>query len=865
MGTLDISTSGLPSTAAAQVVVTGPSGYSRTLTASMTLSALVPGTYSIVASAVTASGNTYAPSPSSQTIAVGAGPGAAANVTYAISTGAIAISVGGLPAGAQPAVTISGPGGYHTVVSASASITGLTPGAYTVSAAPVLNEGDGYGVPAPVTATVAASLTPTIVDVSYALVTGKLAVSVSGLPAGTDAPVQISGPAGYSTTISQGTTLTGLAPGSYSVSASAVTTGLATYAPVPAAQTVGVSASATPAQASVAYSVTSGALQVSVNGLPPLLPASITVSGPGGFAAVVTATQTLSGLAPGTYAVAAQTIVNGGTVYTPAPLSQDVAVASGTTAGAAVVYTGSSIGPNLFIDGMYVTQAVQTYAGGVPLVAGRDGLLRVFVRAGAPNATPPEVRVRAYVGAALVSTFTIPAPGPVPTAVTEGVLSSSWNVVLPGALVQPNLRLLADVDPANAIAEGDESDNAYPVSGSPLPLDVRSVSTLNLRLVPVTQSVNGLTGNVTPGNQSQYLASMRKVYPVAAIDADVRAAYTTNAPVLQANDGNNAWNTILSEISALRTADGSSRYYYGVVKTTYGSGVAGLGYVPGRAAIGWDHLPSGAGVAAHELGHNFGRWHAPCGGAGQVDPAYPYAGGTIGVYGYDAATATLKAPGSADLMGYCSNTWISDYNYVAVLDFRAANPAVVTSGASQRSLLIWGRVSRGQLIIEPVYEIDAPPSLPARRGSHTLDAFDEAGARLFSLSFDGEPIADAPDANDQTFAFAVPVDMLRGRALSRLRFTALGRQVEVRATGRAADRILTARGGEPVASRLPGGAVRVAWTDPAVLGALIRDARTGDILSFARGSGATVRTASAELDVIFSDGVRSERRRLTPR
>ena len=101
----------------------------------------------------------------------------------------------------------------------------------------------------------------------------------------------------------------------------------------------------------------------------------------------------------------------------------------------------------------------------------------------------------------------------------------------------------------------------------------------------------------------------------------------------------------------------------------------GYGYVPGRAAVGWDKLPSASGVAAHELGHNFGRSHAPCGGVASPDPNYPYAGGVTGQWGYDLVAGTLKPPTNTDLMGYCGNTWISDYTYMGVHEPARARPA----------------------------------------------------------------------------------------------------------------------------------------------------------------------------------------------
>jgi hypothetical protein len=113
--------------------------------------------------------------------------------------------------------------------------------------------------------------------------------------------------------------------------------------------------------------------------------------------------------------------------------------------------------------------------------------------------------------------------------------------------------------------------------------------------------VNGLQGNVTAGNTAQYLSDVLKMLPIGGYNTDVRAVYTTTAPVLQSSNGNGAWGTVLCEVLALKSADGSTRYYYGVVQTSYSSGVAGIGYVGGgaRTALGWDRLPSGSGVMAH--------------------------------------------------------------------------------------------------------------------------------------------------------------------------------------------------------------------------------------------------------------------------
>jgi len=66
-------------------------------------------------------------------------------------------------------------------------------------------------------------------------------------------------------------------------------------------------------------------------------------------------------------------------------------------------------------------------------------------------------------------------------------------------------------------------------------------------------------------------------------------------------------------------------------------------------------------LVAHEIGHNHGISHAPC-GVGDSDPQYPHADALLGAQGYDITTgALIDAASTHDLMSYCSPSWSSDY------------------------------------------------------------------------------------------------------------------------------------------------------------------------------------------------------------
>jgi hypothetical protein len=737
---------------------------------------------------------------------------------------------------------------------------GLRPGQYSVEAREVQLTNARYaGTPVTQVVDVTASLTPAVAHVLYALSSGSLQINISGLPAGAAASVNVSGPANYSRTLTEETVLDNLAPGTYQITAQHVVAG-SLFTPAPAQQQVQVAASAESTVANITYVSAGTSLSIQVLGLPGSILASATLTGPNGYSKQIRASEIISGLAAGTYTLAAQAVSASCATYSVTPATQNIVVVAGQGAVATLTYsTGSSA--NLCIEGAYITQSVQTFDNSVPLVAGRNGLLRVFVKASGANTAQPAVRVRFYNSSGtLVNTTTIQAPSAsVPDTQDEGTLGSSWNQTLTGSFLQPGLRLLVDVDPGNTIAEPNETDNMWPANGTPATLDIRTVSTMFVTIVPVVQAARGDTGRVDQNNKANFILPMQRMFPIANIDADIHVPYTFTGPELQSGGGN--WQTLLMELNALRVADATGRMYYGVVRVGYNSGVAGLGYISLPAALGWDHQPSATEVMAHELGHNFGRLHAPCGNPTGVDGQYPYSGANIGVYGYDILSGTAKLPALRDLMSYCDPHWISDYTYRNILNFRAqayppVGSAVQARGSSQRGLLVWGRIEGGRLVLEPGVEVDAPASLPTRGGPHRVEGFGPSGETLFSLSFTGDRVADTDDPNDQSFAFVVPMTQLRGLELNRIRLVALGRQVEQRGAG---------GGAAPAAQRTAPGRVRVTWNPSSARLAMIRDGRTGQILSFDRRGSVDLRTNSDDIEVTLSDGVKSSRARIRPR
>jgi hypothetical protein len=700
---------------------------------------------------------------------------------------------------------------------------------------------------------------------------GNLRVTVLGLPSGTAASVTVSGPNSFNQSLTGTRTFPQITPGSYTVSAASVTANSREYTPNPASQTIVVPAGTGFVNANVFYSAPTGALAINITGLGSGSTAAVTVTGPG-YTQDVPASTILVDLDPGSYTVTARdTVALGGTPHTASPASQAVTVVLHDTVTANVIYSpppadGTPV--NLRVADLYLTQSTQTLSDSIPLVKDRDGYLRVFVVANKSNVTAAAVRVRFFDALGPVDSVTVATGPPVPTVIDESSLSYSWNVPVPGSLIQPNLRIQADVDPAGLVIETNESDNFYP--STPLPMDVRSVPPVDVTFVPVIQMgmppASQIRGNITSANQAQFLAPTQKMHPVSGINVMIHEDYpTATTDTLQALNGNQAWITILGEIDALRIAESSTRYYYGVVRVSYSSGVAGVAYVSnsttgGRAALGWDKPLTAGDIAAHELGHNWGRTHSPCGDPSDLDINYPHSDGKIGSYGLDVAAETLIVRTSKDVMGYCDPKWTGGYTYRGVLNYLLdPSPPIMDahSSAVQPALLVWGYIRNGQPVLQPAFQLNARPSLPHRPGPYALTGHAGDGTTLFSLSFTPDQVADGI-TDQQNFAFAVPLPSARAARLASIRLAGRGRQTVLSTAGPA--RPPAGVGAE--ARRSARGGMVIRWDAGAHPMIMVRDPRTAQVLSFARGGTVELSTFRQDVELNMSNGVRSQIQRM---
>ncbi|MYC89836.1 MAG: hypothetical protein F4X15_00030 [Gemmatimonadetes bacterium] len=407
----------------------------------------------------------------------------------------------------------------------------------------------------------------------------------------------------------------------------------------------------------------------------------------------------------------------------------------------------------------YMTQAVQSVDFPVPLVAGNDGLLRVFVRASqSTTRSLPDVRAHFFLDGTEAHVVDIPAQAAtIPTEFEEGDLARSANAVIPGAVMQPGLEMVVEIDPGGTLDPALGVTGRLPETGR-TEVDVRAIPSFYLTVIPflaesdpdssVLEHTRGLDA------ESELFRHVRSLLPIGGFTVTVREPVLTQTVEL---------GSVLHETEAIRVMEGRGGHYLGLARqTTSLRGVADLGRYSASSIPVSD-------VIAHEIGHNLNLLHAPCGGAGGPDPSFPQRDGSIGAWGFDFLNNALVPPGDPDLMTYCEPRWISGYNFTNMLNHRIAKgaDAAALSAAATLSLLLWGGIDEeGKLFLDPAIVVDAPAVLPSSGGAYRLAGLTADGRELFSLSFEMPVLADVEGRS--SFVYALPVEAAWSDALESI-------------------------------------------------------------------------------------------------
>lgn len=355
------------------------------------------------------------------------------------------------------------------------------------------------------------------------------------------------------------------------------------------------------------------------------------------------------------------------------------------------------------------------------------------------------------------------------TAADEGVLGTSYNAVIPAEHIVAGTELVVVADAEETIPRAAGSRTRFPETGT-MPLNVIDVPPFKLTVVPVLNAANpdssifAWTDSIA--DDSPQVGLFRYSFPFAEFSATTRDSYVTS---LDLTDEDNTWPLVL-ELEVVYQADEATGYWYAVADSEEGY-VRGIARLNGWVSFGkpWDT------ELAHEVGHTLDLKHAPCGGAGGVEPDFPYSNGSIGMWGYDFRDGSVVSPNSRrDIMGYCyEKGWLSDYYYEKVIRVREekegseARARLAGTGPKSQMLVLWGGVLGDELRIEPVHSMHTTAKLPDQPGPYRLEGVTDEGGIEFSLSF--TPGED--QYGNKYFFFTIPIEDDWAGALERIVLT----------------------------------------------------------------------------------------------
>ncbi|MED5464359.1 MAG: EGF domain-containing protein, partial [Myxococcota bacterium] len=347
----------------------------------------------------------------------------------------------------------------------------------------------------------------------------------------------------------------------------------------------------------------------------------------------------------------------------------------------------------------------------VDRIAGKPGVLRVFLKHNLPDSPKVGVQLNLFDGEQLLTSLRRTVV--LRDAAHEDADSSDFPVLFelldPAWLVE-GASFSVEVDPEDEITETDEDNNRHPTGDETSAFGFVEAPGLKIKLIG-TRSSHGESRAITEGVKNQIKQAFLDMYPVKEVSVEV-ADDGAGTPFVLSLDGFDVDDSLgessggqlqgpLRAVLDYRNTDinGDSAkmkvFYYALVKkgeNSEGTSTGGLAvlnplgksYAPLLVGIGNDDADTMIGTMLHEVGHNHSAKHVQavddptnaCLQTSNSDITYPYNNydengasqteyGRIGKTGYIASQERLVNKNYYnDVMSYCANrSWISDHTY----------------------------------------------------------------------------------------------------------------------------------------------------------------------------------------------------------
>ena len=349
---------------------------------------------------------------------------------------------------------------------------------------------------------------------------------------------------------------------------------------------------------------------------------------------------------------------------------------------ATATITVNAVIPRLRIVGVEQTQAIQFFnfnghgsgAGAdnsVPLIAQKSTVLRVYIESTGGPPPPSSVSGELTTDG---STF-LPSNSPIvpkpQTSIFRFAVNDTLNFWLSPALCSGTRSCTLRVfDPTRPGDPAYEWERTFSLTFASVP---------RVRVSGVLVHYTGLGLNITAPTDVDLvntLSVVNRMYPISGFDYSGFTVINF-AGNLSAGGGGGcgpAWIQLFNQLSMMRSGSQTNDVYVGLLPPGVPTGSV-IGCGGGGVAIAF---VSDGFTMAQEIGHAFGRQHAPCGNPPNVDPSYPtfdmFPSGSIGEFGLDTANFTVFNPHNTfDFMSWCRPVWVSPYTYMGLKN------AIVTS------------------------------------------------------------------------------------------------------------------------------------------------------------------------------------------